>query len=241
MKTIPTLLFLFLLIGSSAQVADRTETDCNGESRSVYQVGDEGKPLLVASKGFDCGNCIAQADDLALFAAQNSGSIEVWGAMTYTYSSATPTCTQVNNWSQTYNWDEVFSFPDVDEYWLAFGTPRYYVIHPQTRIAVYEGSSFSAASNAALELALTTSLEDPDYENKISIFHDGRTLFLNIEVPMTGVLRVYNLVGQEVFSHRISSNQGNRFSVGFSANEGIYIASFQSGNKLFSRKVLIRN
>jgi len=234
---IGSILFAFSL---SAQIEDRTETNCEGESRSIYQVGDEGKPLIIASKGFDCSICQGQADDVALFAAQNEGSIEVWGAMTYTYSSATPTCVQVNNWSETYNWTEIFAFPDVDEYWLEFGTPRYYVIHPETRMIVYEGSNFATAGNTALELALTTSVNDFDAEPDVVIFHDGSTLRFAADVSLQGRLRIFNLVGQEVFNRVISQTKGEFQSFEFSGNEGVYIVSFESNNLRFSRKIFVR-
>jgi hypothetical protein len=239
LKTYTTAVLLTMMASLSAQVADRTETNCEGESRSVYQVGEEGKPLLVASKGFDCSICQGQADDVALYAAQNAGVVEVWGAMTNVYSSNLPTCTQVENWSQTYNWEEVFAFADAEEYWLEFGTPRYYVIHPMSHKIVYEGSSFSTAGATAL--SLTTTSVDEEGQLEMNIYHDGEALNLLSSDSETWNFEVFNLVGQLVHSQIIRTQAGERIRIPFEGNRGIYIASFRSGDRSISRKVYLND
>ncbi len=114
------LTFVFLLSFPAllfGQVDDRTENGCDGTARSVYQVGDEGKPLLIASDGLDCSICMNHAPDVRNFANDNQGTIEVWGAMSYLYSNAIPTCANVEQWNTAYNWTTIFTFVDLDEFW----------------------------------------------------------------------------------------------------------------------------
>ena len=157
-------------------IDDRTETNCEGESRSVYDIAATGMPIIVASKGFDCSICISQANEVAEFANENVWSIQVWGAMKYTYSSAIPDCDDVNAWVDTHSWDNVFSFPDPDGHWAWLGTPYYQVIDPSTLEIAYEGPNFTNATIIAQGL---TTLRTSNI-----IREDGLMLAANGEKPL---------------------------------------------------------
>lgn len=236
MKVFTSCILLLLTTCIFGQIDDRTETNCQGESRSIYEVGDAGLPLLIASKGFDCGICQNQADEVAEFAASHQGMVEVWGALTYTYSSAIPTCTQVNNWVQTYFWEDVFSFPDTEEFWLESGTPRYYVINPFTHEIAYEGPSFNTASSVSLSL-VTTSTVDDDYLD-LDIYYDGEAVRISSENNLTGTLEILNVVGQKVFMETVGANDVISFNP--TLGDGIYIAVFYNGNVRISRKIVVQ-
>lgn len=233
------MLFVFSLV-CVAQVDDFTETDCEGNMRSVYQVGDEGLPLLVASKGFDCGICQSQADDVLEFAQDNSGTVEVWGAMLNLYSPATPTCQNIDTWNSNFSWDEtIFSFLDLDENWFVGGTPRYYVIHPSTREIVYQGSSFSTASSTALGLS-TTNTEDGLENGNFQVYQSNGGIVVNKSANLKGELRIFNIVGQEVYS-TILNAESDQLVLNFSPIEGIYISSFYTEGTQLSTKFVFKN
>lgn len=227
MKNLINILCLVLATPLIGQIADRTETNCDGESLSIYEVGDMGMPLIVASKGFDCTICHSQADNVRDFANANEDLVAVWAAMTNTYSSAIPTCGELANWSSTYNWGEsIFAFIDETEYWLELGTPRYYVIHPATREIAYEGSSFSTATSTALGL-ITTSAEEFSERSNLKIYQTGNELTVENPDQMEGELRIYSITGKQVFS--VMLNQGtDRFFLQGGLDNGIYIASWVS-------------
>jgi len=131
MKVLYTLLTLaWFTVTLQAQVANRTETDCNNQSRSIYNVLSTGKALLIASEGLDCSICQSKAPGLQNWAASNSSQVEVWAAMTFTYSSNAPNCAQVNNWVSNYNWSDIFTFIDQNEFYFQSGTPIYWVYSP---------------------------------------------------------------------------------------------------------------
>jgi hypothetical protein len=235
------ILFTLILVVSSAmvsgQIADRTEMNCDGESRSIYETGDAGLPLIVASKGFDCSICQNQADDVRDFANANEGEVAIWAAMTNTYSSAVPTCGQLAGWSSTYNWGQsIFAFIDEEEFWLQTGTPRYYVIHPVTHEIVYEGSSFSTASATALSLVTTTVGDDPKV-NPLKIYQSGSEIIVETSEILHGGLRIYSLSGQEVYATYITQDNG-RLSLTVPFKTGIYIAELNSnGNRSIGKLI----
>ncbi|MCZ4409540.1 T9SS type A sorting domain-containing protein [Cryomorphaceae bacterium 1068] len=240
MKHFFTLILIALSAVATAQVDDRTETNCDGNMRSIYQVGDEGLPLIVASKGFDCSICISQADDVKEFADANEGIVEIWGAMTFLNPSSTPTCGNVAEWNSTHSWGEtIFSFADVDEFWFVGGTPRYYVIHPSTREIVYQGSSFSTASTTALGLGTTNTdnaIDDGDFQ----VYQRNTGLVVKKPATLSGELRIFNIVGQEVFS-TILNSETEQSILDFAPSEGVYISSFYSEGLQLSTKFIFKN
>lgn len=240
MKHFFTIVFFAFSLISPAQIADRTETDCEGNIRSVYQVGDEGLPLLVASKGFDCGICQSQADDVLDFAQANAGTVEVWAAMVNLYSSATPTCQNIANWNSTFSWDEsIFSFLDLAEYWFLTGTPIYYVIHPSTHDIVYQGSSFSTASATALSLS-TTDTKDVVKDKHFRVYQGDRGIVVHKPTELKGTLRIFNIVGQEVFSVALTG-EADQLTLNFNPIDGIYISSFYTEATQWSTKFIFKN
>lgn len=233
MKTISTLIALLTFAFVSAQpINDRTETNCDGESRSVYEVTGTGMSIIVASKGFDCSICISQADDVAAFANDNIGVVQVWGAMKYLYSGATADCDDVNNWDNTHAWSNVFSFPDPSGYWASNGTPFYQVIDPTTVEIAYSGSNFTNASLTALGL---TSLSTADIirEEGLSVNGDGEYLNMQFWGNKTGQAQmdIYNIVGQKIENYTFEINSGsNIISLPFLSKDGIYIANISLSN-----------
>jgi len=239
MKQFCTFLFLFAILTGSGQIADRTETNCEGESQSIYQIGDQGMPLIVASKGFDCSICQNQADDVRDFANQNDGNVAVWAAMTFTYSVSTPTCSNIDNWNTTHNWDEtIFSFVDDAEYWVESGTPRYYVIHPTTREIIYEGFSFSEAASTALILS-TSNTDKTSKKKSFRMYQSNDGIVMEKPADASGDLRVFNILGQEIFSQRIS-DKSDQVILDFHSKDGIYIANFDFGDVQVSTKFAFR-
>ncbi len=225
MKAIVLLTSLLVAFSANAQIDDRTETDCDGNSRSIYATGLEGRPLIVASKGLDCSICMNHAPAVAAFAESNTGIIDVWGAMAYRYSTATPTCGDVEDWVSSYNWSHVFSFVDEERHWVALGFPTYYVIHPNTHEVAYQGSNWSIASNTALDMlqSLSTEVESSDLVNS-TVHADGHNLRLLLSKASLAQLdiAIYNIAGQKVSQHRVNSGSAAiRFP--FTEKPGIYI------------------
>ncbi|MDZ4845116.1 MAG: T9SS type A sorting domain-containing protein [Chitinophagales bacterium] len=143
----------FFYFETNAQVQNFSYTDCNGNTETVYSIIGQGKPLIVASKGFDCSICMNQAPAMQTFAAQNP-NVRIWGAMNYRYSSSMPTCTQVSSWKNSYSWNDIFMFLDLTDEWQGVGYPTHYVISPVDSTIIYTGSSFSTATNVANSVIL---------------------------------------------------------------------------------------
>lgn len=241
MKSTFTILLALSTTLAFGQVEDYVHTDCEGETRSVYDVGESGLPLLVASKGFDCSICIFSADDVVEFANDHVGQVEVWGAMTFKYSSATPTCDEVQQWNSQHDWGEnIFTFPDVDENWRLIGVPRYYVVHPTTHEIEYEGSSFTTATSTALSIGVITNTNDFENNLEFSIFQSQNGLAIRKEADISGTLRIFNIVGQEVYAQIL--NQGADLElINAAFTEGVYISTIYSDEGESSRKFVYRS
>ena len=245
MKRIYLIIALLIPYFSFAQVPDYTETDCNGNSRSIYDVGNSGKPLIIASKGFDCSICMGQAAAVRNFANDNTETVEVWAAMTYIYSSTEADCGAVDEWVDTYNWENIFAYPDIDEVWLANGTPTYYVIHPVSHAIAYEGPNFNLAKNTALNFVTVTGVNEAELSlEEFSIFSDGEMLQVSFGSDISGSAKfeILNIVGQQSAHFNVNVNRGtNRFTNVFSRSSGIYILKVTLNGKTTTRKFVVSN
>lgn len=237
-------IFTLATLSLQGQVPDRIETNCDGETRSLHATLDSGLPVIVASKGFDCSICVNQAETVGAFAADYQGQIEVWGAMTYTYSDTEPTCGVLEGWVTDYNWSDVFAFPDVEEYWLELGTPRYYVIAPDTREVVYEGSSFSTATENATALIALGTTELLANSGDLKIFANVEGLQVNFMSPIDGMVRieVSDIVGRQVLALSQNVSRGeNLITTPFNENAGIYILRISANGKSTAKKFTVQN
>lgn len=236
MKAFYSFIYLVCMLPLAAQVADKSVSDCAGNTRSIHGVLGSGKVLVVASKGLDCSICKGAAPAVQSFAAQNVGSIEVWGAMTFTYNSNTPTCSQVGNWVSTYGWTDIFTFVDSDCYWFMTGTPRYIVYDPSDFSEAYKGPNRSVAFQTAMDLANTVGIRTPKLnETEIINMRGGlevRNLATVVDYQLIG------LTGALVGSGTLDAGN-NRIST-LSLRPGIYLLTLKSqdGNSI-TRKVLV--
>ncbi len=196
MKNIFLLAFALVTLNTTAQVADTTVTDCNANTNSIYAVLASGKPLIIASKGFDCSNCKSTAAALQTWASQNKSDVEVWGAMTFTYSGNTPTCTNVSSWVSTYSWTDIFTFLDSGRHWFKNGTPRYYVYDPADSTIAYEGNRQATALSTASSLVSSVSVDELKQPKFLASGGDGLITLFNI--PEASTIEVMSLTGQVV-------------------------------------------
>jgi hypothetical protein len=205
-KLCTSLIVLFGLMALHAQVANRTEIDCNNQSQSIYGVLSTGKALLVASEGLDCSICQSKAPALQSWAANNASQVAVWGAMTFTYNSNTPSCTQVNNWVNTYGWSSIFTFVDQGEFYFQSGTPLYWVYSPRDSSRQGPFSNENTAYQAALAaVAPNVSKHEADLRS-INYSANASTLFLN-DLPGTpGKVALISLGGQLLKQKSFSQN-----------------------------------
>jgi hypothetical protein len=163
-------------VSITAQTPDHSYTDCDGTTESIYALLAQGRPLLIASAGYDCSICMGEAGAVRDFAAQHP-QVRVWGAMNYKYSGAVPECPAFYNWRTAYWWDNIFMFNDVDDDWQDVGYPAYYVISPADSLIVYQGANLNAAQAAALALVATSAPRAAAGIFKVSC--SGRQLLLS--------------------------------------------------------------
>lgn len=240
-KLYPLLFFLlYSALQLSAQVADRSVTDCNNNSKSIYSVLASGKVLLVSSEGFDCSNCKNGAAALQSFAAQYSAQIEVWGAMTFTYSSATPDCNDVNDWINSYGWSNIFTFIDAGEFWFQSGTPRFTVYNPADTSIAYQGYNVTDARNIAQNLAATVHLKE-NFKKEFSLsYGDGIIRLINLPAGEVNV-QLISITGKLLKTRQIiSANKAENLSVK-NLQPGIYLVNVQNNNGFQAvRKIYLR-
>ena len=239
-----TLMILLIPQLALAQVQDRTETNCDGEMRSVHQVGDEGKPLIIATKGLDCSTCMSHAPAVGDFAEDYAGQIEVWGAMTYLYSPNDPTCPAVADWESDYGWTNIFTFLDLAEYWVeGGGLPDYRVIHPQTHEEVYLGPSWDDARDEALELlSLSIANIDNGIQQLSVVARDGQLqLWIDGGNPGKLQVEVLTIIGQRVAEFQTNITSGaQRLEFPFNEKEGVYLLRAIQDGQPVVRKFTIR-
>ena len=221
---------------------DVSVTDCNNNMSSVYTVLGTGKVLLVASEGFDCSTCQSKAAGLQNWAAQNKVKVQVWGAMTFTYSPNTPQCTDVSSWVSNYGWNDIFTFIDANELWFQSGTPRYTVYSPLDSSLAYQGFSESDAFAKAQELASQTTVSIKEAaSNAFYISQSTGSIGLHYLPKSMVELQVTNLTGKVVKQSRFNV-EGDKTSVSTSdLGTGIYLVSIQNNQGFRAvRKIHVR-
>jgi ribosome maturation factor RimP len=240
MKSLLKFLIVLCLPGmAGAQIPDRTETDCDGVSRSIYEVLDQGTPLIIAAKGFDCSTCMGHAPGVAAFSQTYAGQIEVWGAMNYLYNPATPTCLAVENWNNAYNWTNIFTFADVADFWLGTGLPIYRVVNPETKEVAYQGPNWNTASAMAIELLLSMGISEPLRLENSYVNAFGENLKLFLEGAETGKLnfRVLNMLGQQIAQHEmVVTEEKQQFDLPFYQETGVYLFQITQNDRTISGK-----
>lgn len=231
MKKIYTLFISLITLAASSQVMDVSVTDCGNNMSSIHTVLGTGKVLVVASDGLDCSICKGKAAGLQTFAAQNKTKIQVWGAMTFTYSNNTPTCAGVINWVNTYGWTDIFTFIDANEYWFMSGTPRYTVYSPLDSSQAYQGFDENAALNKALELAGNTTVGLSEFSQKdIYVSHSPGSVRLHNLPIGTNTIQLLSLTGRVVKSITAANEEGKYSMSTSDLNAGIYLVSVQNNN-----------
>lgn len=235
--------FYFFLLGLSvlnlsAQVANHSVEDCNMNQNSIHQALASGKPLIVLSKGFDCGICISRAAGWGNWATANKSQVEVWGAMTNTYNNTIPSCTQVSNWVSNYGWSDIYTFVDSSEHFFQFGTPRYLVYDPSDSSEAYVGGSHADARSIALSLVSNNniSLKENELEDLQFFYNEGTLYFSRIPNGNTKV-EVYNLAGQKerVFTLRKDQSELPLNDL----PKGIYLMRLSNKQSALTRKIVL--
>jgi hypothetical protein len=213
-----TLYFSILMLFGSA-LYSQSYTDCAGNSEDLMAVLATGKPVLIASKGFDCSICVSQAPSIGQWASNNP-QVRVWGAMTFAFNAgATPNCNQTNTWISTHGWQDVFTFIDASRDYFMSGTPRYYVYDPVSGQEIYDGFSFTQASQAALGVASGVGLEEAN-QASVAVGEDY-ILLSNINRPMDW--RLMDLTGKILSNGNVIPSVGSFQISSLDLRSGIYL------------------
>lgn len=238
MKKITLLIFSTLFsLGLFAQaIPDATYTDCNSNSRSIYQVLAAGKVLVVANAGTNCSICMGHASSVANLANTNASTIEVWGAIT-TKTGGNPGCAALNNWVSNYSWTNVFSFLDVNKDWFQVATPKYTVINPADSSVAYAGSNWNTAQNTALQLANTVGLPEHNLVNQLWVTDFGVT-FNVANTVQYGEARLIDITGKTLEMWQFSApNQQVELKFASPKVRGIYFLQLTLDGKSVVKKL----
>lgn len=237
MRQFYTLLLLLLIsLAASAQVSDKVLYSCNGTDKSIHATLSSGKAIIILSKGLDCSICKNKAADWQNWAATNLNKVEVWGAMTFTYSNNTPNCQQVQNWVNSYSWNNIFTFIDSSEFYFQSGTPRYIVYSPTDSSIVYTGTDETQARNKALSVStIKIGMKEARLENFGYRMRNGNLELYNMPRKRVQV-RLLNLSGQVSRSFEINSTHKEVDVSGLAP--GIYLLQLFDGQSSVTRKLV---
>lgn len=248
MKKIYSLLAvsMFVIAPTMAQqVENFTEVSCEEESRTLHDVLDSGKVVLVASSGFDCGICMNHAQDMVAIADTYEASLEVWAGKVNIYNQDDPTCENIDGWRNTFEWDNIFMFLDEDEHWFIGGTPVYYVIDPENKEVFYQGSSMPQVK-AALQTLIGFGLSVDEtnlQEEHFSLSMIENQIHANVHTNRAeeASFVLYDINGRLLFQENITLNSGeNRLNMnlGKEFSKGIYLGVIKSETANFSTKLI---
>jgi len=239
MKTLHLFFLLFVAsFGVLAQVpADATAYDCNGNSKNIYATLATGKSVIVLHKGVDCSICRNSAAGWQTWAAANTNNVDVWGAITYTYSSRSfqPECPRTTNWKSTYNWNNIFTFADSSRRWYTGSSPKYYVYSAIDSSIVYQGSNSTTARNMAL--SQNTVGIDKALLAESNVFYSNGSVIMEDLPSELQAISIYNISGQLL--KQINSIQSSEIIDVSDFKKGTYVIQFVSNEqKVSSKKIL---
>ena len=240
MKTLLIVTFTILLFGTSqAQVPlNRTVYDCVNNSKNIYATLSTGKSVIVLHKGVDCSICRGAASGWQTWAAANTTNVEVWGALTYTYSgSAFPVanmCTLTNNWVATYGWNDIFTFPDSNRLWVQAGSPRYYVYSAIDSSIVYQGPNSAIARSTAIAQS-TVGINKSILKDAKVYSYNGELIIKNLPNEIKA-LKIFNANAQLVLEKE-SQDKDQVINLA-NYEKGIYIVQFISPKGIESKKLI---
>lgn len=231
----------FVCICTIGQTPDVTETNCDAQSNSVYAELNSGKSLLVVASGFDCGICISEAPSVASWANEHTTEVKVWGAMHYRYPGGQPTCAQLEDWVNDYNWRNVYTFLDTNnntpKHWAITGYPTYQVIDPTTQEIAYSGTSFSQAKQVALQKSQITAIAEWKAPSSSFDF-----VLQNETVKLTGVNKsgtffLYDSLGKIVFEQSASENR--EINLSNIPTGQMYFGVLKSNEQVVSKRIIL--
>jgi hypothetical protein len=206
--------------------------------KNIYNTLGTGKALIIAHKGVDCSICRSQAPALQTWASQNSQQVEVWGAMSWTYSpnAFTPECQKTLAWKNQYAWNDIFTFADSVRDWAINQSPIYYVYSAIDSTIVYQGSSRVTAQNTAISQSVV-GLNSFFLSNQIKLNYLDNTLYLS-EIPTeVSSIRLLDVQGRMLLEERANNTMQVELN---ETTKGLIIVQF-IGNKdrlLGSKKLM---
>ncbi|HXH19816.1 MAG TPA: T9SS type A sorting domain-containing protein [Chitinophagales bacterium] len=222
-----------------SQVQDKSYTDCNGNSESIYEIIGQGIPLLIASTGLDCSICMSEAPDVQQFAGQHP-EVRIWSAMNFRYSTVQPTCSESDNWRNTYSWNNIFMFLDLHDEWQGLGYPTYYLISPLDSLIAYQGPKFNIVSLLALELIRTGIKGIKDSGLEISVI-DKRIRVSCLSTACEGIktISLFTLSGQQVLGDANNFGGQSSFLNLQHIPAGIYLLKLSAENGEYASRIFI--
>ena len=241
-RFIPLVLLIILPLFSLAQVANKTQVGCMGETANTWMSLANGKALLIASEGFDCPICQSTATSLGTFATNHTAEVTVWGAMTYLYTSGTPTCDQLSTWVQNHGWQQMFNFIDADQFWFNQATPRYIVVDPADSSIAYDGASMQDATNTALSISTATGLEPVDNSANFKTYvQDGQLVVSPGKNPGNeSYVSVFDITGKQLAHHKLQNTSNQQFiHLPAGMRSGLYLLRFNTSFGTIARKIYI--
>ncbi len=239
-KSILTLFVAVAILFTQAQpVPNASFTDCNGNTKTIYQTLASGKVLVVANAGTNCSICMSHAPGIGTYATNNTATIEVWGSIT-TKTGGNPGCGALNNWVNTYGWSNVFTFLDSNKYWFQTATPRYFVIDPSDSTQAYAGTDLSAAKQVADALAASNiGLEEVEIVTSVFIAPTSINLELS-SFANNGQVELFDITGKKLAHWTI--DQGSKsVQLPFvkQVKSGIYLLKMNINGKQLVKKLML--
>ena len=260
MKKIYLLFLLFIVISNltAQNYSGRREMNCNGEKKSVQEVLNSNKVLFVVSITSNCINCGEFVSTLSSFSNMQSSKVTVWAAMNKL--GGTTNCTEIDNFKDRYDLDNMFCFIDTNDVWTDGRFTFYTVIDPQGGLVAYQGTSYQQAITKALEIAnrlpATPIVVDPKNPNtsistynKITIssvypnpIKDELKYSISATDSTQTTIKLYDLLGNEKINiNKPLLPETNTYSIDlkdYKLEKGIYFVKIEADKNVKTFRIV---
>ncbi|MFY7862154.1 MAG: T9SS type A sorting domain-containing protein [Chitinophagales bacterium] len=254
--TITTALLLCICqLGAQAYlgqtVPDVTETDCNSNTESIYDVLETGKPLLVFKTDMICSNTTAWGTTVRQYADLYASQYRTWVCADFVEAnSPSEQCAYMQDYEEQtgMNTNSVFRFIDTTSIGPYDPSSReeldvlcyqgYIVIGLDSTI-IYLGNNVNEAVDAALNASQVTGVEQKDENDQtINIFPNPVTSILHIEsnIDVRGI-HIYNQLGQIVSQSQSFNTKTLDLSL---LEKGVYFITIENKHGIFSSRKFLK-
>ena len=240
MRLLLTFSAVLLTSALAAQVNNYVETDCVGQSQTLWDAIADGRALVISPQPMDHAGCGTIAENFDNFTQAFEDKVTGWAAMSLQAGSAT--CFDIDTFVEPFEYNNVFFFLDSAEFWRNEFEADWIVIDPADTSVAYAGENMEDAFHIAHTLGPDFPPVSTGKNRFIADLNIGPNPFVDrltirTQGSETATVRIVNLMGETVYLWRGNLIQNHELVVPTLPN-GTYVVTVQTSDGYYHQKLV---